>query len=87
MNWFLYVALTAYFTTRCDGENMFNRVFRQVAQTINYDRSTSDQEEGGGGGGSGGSTAAWNPLNWFIPKTNAIPYNPDTDLGTVRSFT
>ncbi|KAJ6636984.1 Gastric triacylglycerol lipase, partial [Pseudolycoriella hygida] len=28
------------------------------------------------------TTAPWNPLNWFIPKINDIPYNPDTDLGT-----
>ncbi|XP_037027397.1 lipase 3-like isoform X2 [Bradysia coprophila] len=75
MNLFLYVALTAYFTALCNSENVFNRVFRQVAETINYDKSSSDQEEGT-------TTAPWNPLNWFIPKLNAIPYNPDTDLGT-----
>lgn len=75
MNLFSYGVLAAYFIALCNCENVFNRVFRQVAETINYDKN--DQEEG--------TTAApWNPLNWFIPKLNAIPYNPDTDLGTVR---
>lgn len=73
MNLFSYGVLAAYFIALCNCENVFNRVFRQVAETINYDKN--DQEEG--------TTAApWNPLNWFIPKLNAIPYNPDTDLGT-----
>lgn len=80
MSSFLYVVLAAYavyFTALCNGENMFNRVFRQVAETISYDKSSSsgDHEDT--------TSTPWNPLNWFIPKINDIPYNPDTDLGTV----
>lgn len=82
MSSFLFIALAAYavhFTAVCNGENVFNRVFRQVAETINYDKGSSEHED---------TTAApWNPLNWFIPKINDIPYNPDTDLGTVSLFT
>lgn len=77
MGSFLYISLAAYtiyFTALCNGENMFNRVFRQVAETINYEKSSSSEEA---------TPAPWNPLNWFIPKINDIPYNPDTDLGTV----
>lgn len=82
MSSFMYIALTVYalyFTALCDGENVFNRVFRQVAETISYDKSSSDRED---------TTATpWNPFNWFMPKINDIPYNPDTDLGTVSLFT
>lgn len=78
MSAFVYVVLTAYavyFTTVCHGENVFNRVFRQVAETISYDKGTSEHDDT--------TVTPWNPLHWFIPKINDIPYNPDTDLGTV----
>lgn len=32
-----------------------------------------------------GDTSGWNPFNWFAPKLHNIPYNPDTDLQTVRA--
>lgn len=82
MSSFLYIAVMAYalyFIVLCNGENVFNRVFRQVAETISYDKSSSEHEDT--------TPAPWNPLNWFIPKINDIPYNPDTDLGTVSLFT
>ena len=28
----------------------------------------------------------WNPLSWITPKALDIPYNPDSDLTTVRIF-
>lgn len=84
MSSFLCIALTAYavfFTAGCNGENVFNRVFRQVAETISYDKGSSSSEH------EDATATPWNPLNWFIPKVNDIPYNPDTDLGTVSVFT
>lgn len=29
-------------------------------------------------------TAGWNPFTWFSQKLRSIPYNPDSDLQTVR---
>ncbi len=86
MNSFLYIVLTAYIALSyiglCNGENVFNRVFRQVAETINYDKPSSNDHHV-----DTTTTTPWNPFNWFIPKINDIPYNPDTDLGTVSLFT
>lgn len=78
MNSVLYAVVTVYtafFIVLCSAENVFNRVFRQVAETMNYDKSASEHENT--------TSTPWNPFNWFIPKINDIPYNPDTDLGTV----
>lgn len=82
-------------TVLCNADNMIERVLRQVLPitlTNEVDSTTSTQQQTYNNQpqqhyvteDDNSNTAGWNPFTWFTPHLRTIPYNPDTDLATVK---